>query len=80
MTKEVLYTQEQLEIELLKHSQGELFRAIERIDKSVSDLEDDVLNGFNKIESKMNSNFVFVIGLIIMSMIVPVILHALKLI
>jgi hypothetical protein len=40
----------------------------------------EIKNALVNLENKMHSNFIFVIGLIITSMIVPIILHALKLI
>ena len=57
------YTQEQLEIALLKQSQSELFRAMERIDK-------DLKEGFKRVESHqkwilglMGSGFFGLLGL-----------------
>lgn len=57
------YTQEQLEIALLKQSQSELFRAMDRIDK-------DLKEGFKRVESHqkwilslMGSGFLGLLGL-----------------
>ena len=57
------YTQEQLDIELLKQSQSELFRTMDRIDKDLKD-------GFKKVESNqkwmlslMSSGFLGLLGL-----------------
>ncbi len=43
-------------------------------------LENKIESRFSNMENKIHSNFIFVIGLIITSMIVPIVLHALKLI
>jgi hypothetical protein len=60
---QITYTQEQLDIELLKQTQSELFRAINRIDE-------DLKEGFKKVESHqkwilslMSSGFIGLLGL-----------------
>lgn len=52
MNKQEIYTKEQLDIELLKQSQSELFRTMNRIDRDLKD-------GFKKsrIKSKMDAKF-----------------------
>lgn len=50
------------------------------IKKALIHLENKIESRFSHMENKIHTNFIFVIGLIITSMIVPIILHALKLI
>ena len=63
MNKQEIYTKEQLDIELLKQSQSELFRTMNRIDRDLKD-------GFKKVESNqkwmlslMGSGFLGLLGL-----------------
>jgi|FreactTroBogLake_1042271.scaffolds.fasta_scaffold19831_2 predicted transcriptional regulator len=70
MSEAKLYTKEQLEkeqleIELLKHTNKEFHRSIERIDKHL-----------DKLESKFN----WTMGLIVSGIIIPIILHKYNLI
>lgn len=65
MNETKLYTKQELDIELLKHSNKEFHRSFERLDKHL-----------NKLESKFN----WIIGLIVTGIIIPIILHKYNLI
>lgn len=54
MSDKAMYTQEQLDAELLKHNQGDLSSILERIEAK-----------FDKIERKIDSHFCWMVGLML---------------
>jgi hypothetical protein len=54
-------------------------RMLEELNKRIETTFDKIYNKFNRIESKIDSHFLWMIGFILVSIITPVFLHAIKL-
>jgi hypothetical protein len=54
-------------------------RMLEELNKRIETTFDKIDNKFNRIESKIDSHFLWMIGFILVSIITPVFLHAIKL-
>lgn len=67
------YIEHEVKLRLIKELNDERFKLN---DEKFLEIKNVLIN----LENKMHSNFIFLIGLIITSMIAPIILHALKLI
>jgi hypothetical protein len=61
MTQAQMYTQEQLDIALLKTTQASIFRVFKHIDKNIIDFKNDM----NTVKSEMKSQFHLLLGLIL---------------
>lgn len=57
MSQSQMYTQEQLEIELLKNNQSALMKSLERIETSIN-------SRLDKLDQKVDSHFHWTLGLI----------------
>lgn len=65
MPKELMYTQEQLDIALIKTTQEGVFREFKHIDKNISDFKTDIKSEMGSIKSEMKSQFHLLLGLIL---------------
>ena len=54
-------------------------RMLEELNKRIETTFDKIDNKFNRIESKIDSHFLWMIGFILVSIITQVFLHAIKL-
>jgi hypothetical protein len=67
------YIEHEVRLRLIESQNTDIYRKFEKIEERIERI-------FDKLDSKIHSNFLWTIGLIGTSIVLPVILHLLKLI
>lgn len=64
MAHSVTYTQEQMDIAILKNNQNDFIQSMKRIESNINRIESNINNKFDRLEQKVDSNFHCTLGLI----------------
>lgn len=74
------YIEHEVKIRVLESKNEDIYKTFHRIGADINSLENKLDADIKALDAKLESRFMILIGLIITSIILPVVLHSLKLI